>query len=150
MKSRMDRATDKLYVAFEQLSSFESYSASDYGAPLCRENARQVKMKRVELRAAVIKEMGLDPKISEKKDVMQLFDNLAKAEVELHTHKGAETARLLRETTKLRDILETTANMKMASGDGEEPPSKRAKRMDEPAASGGAGGGFVDLTQDDD
>ena len=150
MKARMDRATDKLNKAFEHLSSFENYLASKSAANMCRKNTGMVKTKRVELRAAVIKEMGLDPKISEKKEVMQLFDNLAKAEVELHAHKGTETARLLRETMKLRGILETTANMMMASGDGEEPPSKRAKRVAEPAASGGAAGGFVDLTQDDD
>jgi prophage DNA circulation protein len=142
----MDRAKKELSAAFEQLSSFECYLASDSAANMCRENIRLVKTERVELRAAVIKCMGLDPKISEAGEVVQVFDNLAKAEVEMHAHKGTETAKLLRETTKLRGVLETTANM--AAVVGMEPAPKRAKR--EPAASGGAAGDFVDLTQEDD
>jgi hypothetical protein len=143
----MDRAADKkLNDAFEQLASYEVLCASKTGAQMMKVTPQAVKTTRKEERMNVIKVMGFDPKISEAKQVMQVFDNLAKAEVELHSHKGTETSRLLRETMKLRGVLETTANM-LAAG-VVEPVPKRAKR--EPAAAGGAAGDFVDLTQEDD
>lgn len=159
----MDCAKKYVYLAFEQLSSFECYLASDSAANMCRENIRLVKMERDELRADVIKHMGLDSKIGEAKQVMQAFDNLAKAEVELHVHKGADTARLIRVTTKLRQTLQMTAR-RVAWGDGE-PVSQDAKRVAEPAVADGgaieeppckrakasaASGDFVDLTKEDE
>jgi hypothetical protein len=142
----MDRAADKkLNDAFDQLASYEVLCASKTGAQMTKVTPQAVKTTRKEERMNVIKAMGFDPKISEAKQVMQVFDNLAKAEVELHTHKGTETARLLRETTKLRGVLETTANMLAA---GEVEPARKRARVAEPAAAGGSGD-FVDLTQDD-
>lgn len=163
----MDRAKKDLNAVFEKLAALERFAACDSAANMCKKNIGLIKKDRAEMRADVIKHMALDPKISEAKQVMQVFDNLAKAEVELHVHKGADTARLIRVTTKLRQTLQMTAH-RMAWEDGE-PVSQDAKRVAEPAvadggaieeppckraktapASGGAAGDFVDLTQEDE
>jgi hypothetical protein len=156
-----------VYLAFESLAKLECFAACDSAANMCKKNIVLIKKDRAEMRADVIKYMAMDPKLSETRQVMQVFDNLAKAEVELHVHKGADTARLIRVTTKLRQTLQMTAR-RVAWGEGE-PVSQDAKRVAEPAvadggaieeppykrskvsaASGGAAGDFVDLTEEDD
>jgi hypothetical protein len=155
--ARMERADTPLDKAFKDLKGYEVYRASDLVASqtMGRDLKQQFKEERKRLRAAVMRELHLDPEISEVGEVQAVFKNLAQAEIELHKYTGSletrEGERLVREVTQMRDVLETTANMAAAD---QEPASKRARTANAPRpeapAAAGASGDFVDLTQEDD
>ncbi len=154
--ARMERADTPLDKAFKNLKYYEVYRASDYAydPTMGRDLKRQFEEERKKVREAVMKELHLDPIISEAGEVQAVFKNLAQAEIELHKYTGSletrEGERLVREVTEMRDILQTTANMAAAD---QEPAPKRARMANRPepeaAAAAGGSGDFVDLTQDD-
>jgi hypothetical protein len=150
----MDCAKTPLDKAFDNLKKFEVYCASDLIVSQYKGRGlkNQFKGQRKKLRADVMKELHLDPKISEKEGVEKVFEKLAKAEIALDDYTGhlkmPVGRQLVQEVATLRDELPKTANMV-----GERAP-KRARTAyasgpEAPAAAGGSGD-FVDLTQEDD
>ncbi len=144
----MDRV--EMEKKLKEFASYEEWLLCELGVEFLKKDPKAATEKRTKLRAAVIKEMGLDPKIGEHPDVEQVFDNLAKAEVELSKHKGAQTCRLIHDSVEKRGILKTVASM-VAMEMRPAPKRARKDRAPDPEApaAAGASGDFVDLTQDD-
>ncbi len=81
----MDREHEmELIAVFSQLSSYESYYASNY-AGLSDTNKKAADGKREEERAAVMTVLKLDKSIVKVDKVKRAFDKLARAEVDLFT-----------------------------------------------------------------
>lgn len=149
-KSPLERAHDEL-ASYECLFPKLMVDTST-----CKEDAKN---KQKELRGKVLSELKISKIMLKNEEVTRAFDDLAAVEIKLGEGKfeAFEEARLLQQRNKLRDILDTTCNVELASDVYAEPGPvhKRARKMrkeEEDAGAGGAGGSrdFVDLTQDDD
>lgn len=140
--ARMDRASDKVKQAFDQLNSYEEY----YRRASFQQKAGMEK--RVELRGMVMSALGLPEEVAQDAQVMQVFDLLSEKEYNLAQHNGSGVAKCIQVVKETRALVETTAKI-VAEDMGGAPVPKRP-RLAQPEAAGGAARDFVDLTEDDE
>lgn len=140
--------------AYDELASYEClFPKLMVDTSTCKGEAQK---KQDELRAKVLSELKMPSLLLKNREVKQAFDDLAAIEIKLVDGKftGLAEARLCHQRDKLRDILDTTCNVELASDVYAEPGPvhKRAREMRKEEEEAGAGGSrdFVDLTQDDD
>ena len=107
--ARMDRASDEVKLAFDELNSYQDYLRHT-------SNKEKVAMdKREELRGKVMKALGFSEEFAEEiaqdEQVKHTYGLLMEKECNLAQYNGTGVARRIQEVKEMRALVETTAEI---------------------------------------